>query len=137
MKCLRGWSRRYRGSSWKTRTIPSALLPYRERRRKARLSSPRAVPATSLSALEGLRGVVAQITGGSVRGTSSQDFDLRHRALRIRQVLAAHGLEESMFFAKVRSRDLDVLRGGARWARSVKSALDDAMAHEAAPTLRI
>jgi hypothetical protein len=104
--------------------------------RQARLSSPRAVPATSLSALEGLRGVVAQITAGGVRGASSQDFDLRHRALRIRQVLAAHGLEESMFFAKVRSRDLDVLRGGARWARSVKSALDDAMAHEAAQTLR-
>lgn len=63
-----------------------------------------------------------------MRGAESQDFDLRYRMARVKQVLHAHGLAESMFFARARSIDLEVLRGGGRWARTAKIELDAAMA---------
>lgn len=95
--------------------------------RHARLSAPRAVPAVSASVLQELRRTVAQVAGGGLRGAAFQGFDLRHRTVRVKQVLHAHGLEESMFFGKARSSDLDVLRGGGRWAREAKAELNAAM----------
>lgn len=96
--------------------------------RHAKLSSPRAVPAVSATVQQNLRCIVAQVAGGGVRGAEFQDFDLRYRTLRVKQVLHAHGLAESMFFARARSNDLEVLRGGGRWARAAKTELDAAMA---------
>ena len=96
--------------------------------RHAKLSSPRAVPAVSTAVQENLRRIAAQVAGGGVRGAESQDFDLRYRMARVKQVLHAHGLAESMFFARARSSDLEVLRGGGRWARTAKIELDAAMA---------
>lgn len=96
--------------------------------RHAKLSAPRAVPAISDSVQQNLRRVVAQVAGGGVRGAEFQDFDLRHRMVRLKQVLQAHGLAESMFFARASSNELDVLRGGGRWARMAKAELDETMA---------
>jgi hypothetical protein len=96
--------------------------------RHAKLSAPRAVPAISDAIQESLRRVVAQVAGGGVRGAEFQDFDLRHRMVRVKQVLQAYGLAESMFFARARSSDLDALRGGGRWARLAKVELDEALA---------
>jgi TPR repeat protein len=96
--------------------------------RHAKLSAPRAVPAISDVVQESLRRVVAQVAGGGVRGAEFQDFDLRHRMVRVKQVLQAYGLAESMFFARARSSDLDALRGGGRWARLAKVELDEALA---------
>ena len=96
--------------------------------RHAKLSSPRAVPALSTAVQENLRHIAAQVAGGGVRGAESQDFDLRYRMARVKQVLHAHGLAESMFFARARSSDLEILRGGGRWARTAKIELDAAMA---------
>ena len=95
--------------------------------RHAKLSAPRAVPAVSPAIQESLRRVVAQVSSGGVRGAEFQDFDLRHRAVRVKQVLQAHGLTESMFFARARSSDLEALRGGGRWARLAKAQLEAAM----------
>lgn len=96
--------------------------------RQAKLSAPRAVPAASVLAQQNLRRIVAQVAGGGVRGAEFQDFDLRHRAARVKQVLLAHGLAESMFFARARSIELDALRGGGRWARLARTEIDAAMA---------
>lgn len=99
--------------------------------RHAKLSAPRAVPALSAAIHQNLQRVVAQVSSGGVRGTEFQDFDLRHRAVRIKQVLHAHGLAESLFFARARSSELEALRGGGRWARAAKPELDAAMAFSA------
>ncbi|MDR7336200.1 MAG: hypothetical protein ACT6S0_00440 [Roseateles sp.] len=96
--------------------------------RHIKLSAPRAVPAVSVEVQQKLARMAAQVASGSMRGTDLQDIEFRHRAVKLKQVLDAHGLPESLFFAKARSNDLEVLRSGGRWAHMAKADVDAAMA---------
>lgn len=95
--------------------------------RHIKLSAPRAIPAISAAVQSRLREIVVQVASGGVRWADFQDMELRYRAVRIKQVLDAHGFPESLFFSKARSNDLEVLRNGGRWAHMVKAELDAAL----------
>lgn len=94
---------------------------------QVKLGSPRAIPASSSSALHGLRGAVAFFKQfHSERGQF--EGDLRKRSVRLRRALVRRELDEDIFFARANTTTLDALRVGAKWAYRLREPLQSALA---------
>lgn len=93
----------------------------------SKLSAPRAVPAVSPAALDNLHRAT-QFFEEAKRNGSALEGDWRHRSLQQRRVFARHHIDEDMFFVRVKSRTLDALRQGAKWALRAKHPLELALA---------
>lgn len=94
---------------------------------QARLSAPRAVPALAAEALQNLRRSAAFFQQARQDGATPEG-DLRKRSVRLRHLLARHGVDESLFFAEARSTTLNTLRQGTKWAFHVRQPLRMALA---------
>ena len=94
---------------------------------QARLSAPRAVPALSDQALQGLRRAAAFFEQS--RGdTEAFEGDLRRRSVRQRRAFERLGLSEDMFFAEASSTQLESFRLGPKWAFRARKPLELALA---------
>lgn len=94
---------------------------------QCRLSAPRAIPALTEQALDGLR-KCRTLFGQFGDGTSPLEGDLRKRSARLRRLLQRHGGDDSLFFAEARSTTLQSLRSGPKWAFRARQPLRMALA---------
>ncbi len=89
---------------------------------QARLAQPRAIPALDDGVHQRLRRSAAYFEQARLDRTVSEG-DLRGRSARLRRLLSSYGLEESMFFARASSQQLDKLRHGPKWAFVARDVL--------------
>lgn len=94
---------------------------------QARLSAPRAVPAVTPEALEGLHRA-AVFFEHSRRDNNAFEGDLRRRSVRQRRAFERLGLDEEMFFSNASSTKLESFRLGPKWAFRAKQPLEMALA---------
>lgn len=94
---------------------------------QARLSAPRAIPATSAQALADLHQAAALFEQAR-QGALVIEGDLRRRSLLQRRAFARHGLDATMFFANATSMTLESLRQGPKWAYRARAPLQSALA---------
>ncbi len=94
---------------------------------QAKLAAPRAIPALRPQALENLRRSVGFFEQSRQDG-SPIEGDRRKRTHRLRYCLERSGIDESLFFAKVRSTALNTLRQGPKWAFHAQQPLRMALA---------
>lgn len=92
-----------------------------------RLSAPRAVPALTGDALEGLQRT-ATFFEQTRRDANAFEGDLRRRSVRQRRAFERLGLDESLFFATASSTQLESFRLGPKWAFRAKQPLEMALA---------
>jgi len=92
-----------------------------------RLSAARAIPATSVAAMDAARRA-ASFFGQSSRDVQAIEGDLRRRSLRQRRAFERHGIDESIFFSVASSMMLETLRLGPKWAFRAKEPLQLALA---------
>ncbi len=92
-----------------------------------RLSAPRAVPAVTPEALEGLQRAAAFFEQ-SRSDSNAFEGDLRRRSVRQRRAFERFGLDESMFFAEATSTKLESFRLGPKWAFRARQPLELALA---------
>ena len=94
---------------------------------QSRLSAPRAVPATSETALAAAR-QAASLFGQARREALAVEGDLRRRSVRQRRAFEKHSLDDAMFFANATSMTLESLRLGPKWAFRARQPLRTALA---------
>ena len=94
---------------------------------QAKLAAPRAIPALRHQVFENLRRSVAFFEQSRQDG-SPIEGDRRKRTHRLRYCLERSGIDESLFFAKVRSTVLNSLRQGPKWAFHAQQPLRMALA---------
>jgi len=94
---------------------------------QSRLSAPRAIPALTPAALDNLRRT-AMVFSELGRDGYALEGDARRRSLVQRRAFERLGLDEALFFAKARTKVLDTLRQGSRWAFRAKTQLRLALA---------
>lgn len=94
---------------------------------QAKLAAPRAIPALRPQVFENLRRSVAFFEQSRQDG-SPIEGDRRKRTHRLRYCLERSGIDESLFFAKVRSTVLNSLRQGPKWAFHAQQPLRMALA---------
>lgn len=94
---------------------------------QAKLAAPRAIPALRPQAFENLRRSVVFLEHSRQDG-SPIEGDRRKRTHRLRYCLERSGIDESLFFAKVRSTVLNSLRQGPKWAFHAQQPLRMALA---------
>lgn len=94
---------------------------------QAKLAAPRAIPALRPQVFENLRRSVAFLEQSRQDG-SPIEGDRRKRTHRLRYCLERSGIDESLFFARVRSTVLNSLRQGPKWAFHAQQPLRMALA---------
>jgi TPR repeat protein len=94
---------------------------------QAKLAAPRAIPALRPQAFENLRRSATFLEQSRQDG-SPIEGDRRKRTHRLRYCLERSGIDESLFFAKVRSTALNTLRQGPKWAFHAQQPLRMALA---------
>lgn len=94
---------------------------------QSRLAAPRAVPALTAGVAQNLRRSAAFLDQARQDGGAFEG-DLRRRANRLRRSLERYRVDESLFFADVRSTALDALRQGTKWAFRARQPLRLALA---------
>jgi TPR repeat protein len=94
---------------------------------QAKLAAPRAIPALRPQAFENLRRSVVFFEQSRQDGAPIEG-DRRKRTHRLRYCLERSGIDESLFFAKVRSTVLNSLRQGPKWAFHAQQPLRMALA---------